>query len=97
MGFTDWRNCVFAPVLTLVALEDGIVGEVADVGIRVAPGRGVVGTGDDVEDVEAVGVGGHQAADSTVGRSQRSIRRRKVGGKMCLGTIPWTALGGIEV
>lgn len=86
-----------APVLPLVAVEYGILGEEGDVGIGVAPGRGIVRSSHHVENVQSIGVGEHQALVFCAGRSQPSIRLRNIWGNMCLGTIPWTVFGGIEV
>lgn len=96
MGPTDWQ-AILAPVLALVTVKDGVIREVRDVGISVAAGRGIVRSSHKFQDVKSIGDGGHQAAALCEGCSQRSIRRRSAGGNMCLGTIPWTALGGIEL
>ena len=91
IGPTDARSAARPACQALAAVQHGVLGEQRDVTVGVAAAGRLVRPGDDVKDVQPVG--GGQAH----GRSQRSTRSRRSGGKTLLGITACTALGGVAV
>ncbi len=97
IGPTASASAVAAAVLALFPVQDPVLGEERYIGGDVSAGGGVVGPGQQLEDVEPiVGREGHGEGLPS-GRNQLPMRWTRSAGKTLLGISPWTALGGIEV